>query len=925
MSTAVLCKRDKRREKVRAKPDLNGLDYLEVESSGTQLSVFLLGKLPKAWQDPDLADPLRRYFRIEGGRRIRDVAAAEVFLHATPDEAEDDWIEIRLNKRGDFSTYRLSVVSLNEHGQPTRQPHPGFDPGYASLDFSFTADCAADLDCKAAPPCPPPVFAPPAIDYLAKDYASFRQLILDRMALLIPNWQERHVPDLGITLIEILAYAGDQLSYYQDAVATEAYLNTARRRTSVRRHARLVDYTLHEGCNARAWVTLQVSEDIDSDFAFRDFYFITGFDSAVTSSLLDHEDLPRVFPRPYVVFEPLVENPAAPVKLYASHNETHFYTFENQLCCLPKGTTSATLADPGSDSTGGHQLRLKVCDVLIFEEVLGPKTGNPADADPTRRHAVRLTEVTYGADSLTGSLVVDISWAPEDALPFPLCLSSVAGDCRLLENVSVARGNVILVDHGESFGDDLGSVPTESIPPDCEAECCDEADLRPQRFRPPLPRPDLTYGTAAPSCRPAARSCCKAEAPLDFPAAATALLQDPRAALPKITLSSFPALPDGTPAFGYEDLLDPSLLAKSLRHQDRLKSRYLLARCSEETLGLLKTYDGSDPLPANLALALIGDLKNCLETWQPQRDLLGSGVDDRHFVVEMEEDRRASLRFGDGELGRMPGPGAAFRAEYRIGNGVAGNLGAETLTHIVFRANLPHGLEINPRNPLPAQGGIAPEPMTEAKLYAPDAYRRQLRRAVTAEDYATIVLRDFPAKVQRAAATLHWTGHGCEVQVAIDPWDSSSDDPALLGAIEHHLAAYRRIGHDLVIQRARYVPLYVELSVCVQPGYLRGHVRAALLAELSNRVLPGGRLGFFHPDRLSFGGGIYLSALVAAAQSVEGVESVSVDALERLFEGPNGELDNGLISLAPLEIARLDNDPSLPESGRLVLNMGGGR
>ena len=79
----------------------------------------------------------------------------------------------------------------------------------------------------------------------------------------MPDWTERHVPDLGIALVELLAYTGDYLSYYQDAVATEAYLDTARQRISVRRHARLVDYYLHEGCNARAWVCIET----DSDFA----------------------------------------------------------------------------------------------------------------------------------------------------------------------------------------------------------------------------------------------------------------------------------------------------------------------------------------------------------------------------------------------------------------------------------------------------------------------------------------------------------------------------------------------------------------------------------------------------------------------------------------------------------------------------------
>src|SRR5262249_58142942 len=118
-------------------------------------------------------------------------------------------------------------------------------------------DRATGLDCKPQETCPPAPLTEPELDYLAKDYASFRQLILDRLTLIMPDWKERHVPDLGIALVEILAYVGDYLSYYQDAVATEAYLDTARQRISVRRHARLVDYHMHQGCNARAWVCLQ--------------------------------------------------------------------------------------------------------------------------------------------------------------------------------------------------------------------------------------------------------------------------------------------------------------------------------------------------------------------------------------------------------------------------------------------------------------------------------------------------------------------------------------------------------------------------------------------------------------------------------------------------------------------------------------------
>ena len=80
---------------------------------------------------------------------------------------------------------------------------------------------------------------------------------------MLPDWKERNPADLGIALVELLAYVGDYLSYQQDAVATESYIGTARRRASVRRHARLVDYLMHDGSNARAWVRVLAAEGVN--------------------------------------------------------------------------------------------------------------------------------------------------------------------------------------------------------------------------------------------------------------------------------------------------------------------------------------------------------------------------------------------------------------------------------------------------------------------------------------------------------------------------------------------------------------------------------------------------------------------------------------------------------------------------------------
>lgn len=853
--SSLICRSERRRETVRQHTQLNGLDYLEVGSDQRTLTVYFLGKAPVSLAAVNIL--------IEGGRRIRNIKVTEVNVTRTDMTELDDFMEIMTEKAGDFSTYTLRVVVRDEHGD--YQPHPSFDPRYDRVEFSFKVDCPSDLDCKQPLVCPPEPRDEPVINYLAKDYTSFRQLILDRLTLVMPEWQERHVPDLGIALVEVLAYVGDHLSYYQDAVATEAYLDTARQRISVRRHTRLVDYVLHEGCNARTWVC--VGTDSVVTLKPSEIYFITKLEHI--GLVVKDEDLRALPSGGYEVFEPMA---TGNITLFPGLHEIHFYSWGNQECCLPRGARSATLNGrwvkepppteppvcetgkqaPARDKAirpetpGTSEPHLKPGDVLILEEVIGPETGNPADADPKRRHAVRLTDVQLGHDPLHPEIAItEITWAEEDALPFPLCVSVMGPppNCDVIENVSVARGNLILVDHGQRITEDLPPVKVkETIETcDCTGNVADTV-IVPERYRPVLKGVPVTF------VEPLAPSL----------SASRMLTQDVRQALAQVDLIG--TSPDATPVI-----------------------------------------------------------------WSVQRDLLRSHNQDRHFVVEMDNDRRAHLRFGDDELGQRPDAGTAFRSVYRVGNGPSGNVGAGAIAHLVTRLLTLSGGVVSIRNPLPARGGTVPEPMAEAKLFAPHAFRQRLERAITAEDYAAIVLREFGDRVQRAAASLRWNGSWYEMLVAVDALGQEEADPALLEEITGRLHRYRRIGHNLVVKSARRVPLDIEIIICVLPSYLRGHVKAALLDVFSNRRLTDGRLGMFHVDNVSFGDDIYLSVLVAAAQSVPGVESVKVAKLQRLYEPANGEIANGLLPLGPLEIARLDNDPSFPENGRLRLDVRGGR
>ncbi len=1004
------CREERRREDVRT-ASLFGLDYVEVvDEQQLTLNLFFLGKAPQKIEKANVV--------LSGGRRIRDVQINSVRVVRQPDPTLDDYLEVRVNKTGDFSAYTISLVKTVD-GQPTSDPMDGFDPRYDQVSFSFKASCPTDLDCKQPCACPPPNRTQPDIDYLAKDYESFRELILDRLALIMPEWQETHAPDLGITLVELLAYAGDYLSYYQDAVATEAYLGTARQRISVRRHARLVDYLMHDGCSARAWLTLWT--DTDQVFDPTQICFITSYPGApVDKHILGSADLTGVDSASYEVFEPLYWTSGQQISIFAAHSEIHFYTWGNCECCLAPGATSATLVDtwvppapsvtsPGTPAppTGtpataatpaatatpagvpsvraagapatnsdlraaaattatdgppakARQLQLKTGDILIFEEVLGPKTGQRPDADPSHRQAVRLTKVTPGIDPLyggpDGTPIVEIEWASEDALTFPLCISSQQPppDCGCLENVSVARGNVILVNNGLDTQEVFPPVPTDSTTPQCP-KCCEPATVTISAglFRPVLTQEPLTFSVPLPPPCSAA----------DF------IRQDPRQALPWISLSSIPPAPTcaGTPdpaqpqppceipaLFTFDDLANPTGLAKSLHPPADANAQFLLAQLSPLTQQELTAWDGSFPLPPKLVGDLTNDLRAMLQLWSAKRDLLESGPGDLDFVVEVDNDGYGHLRFGDGVCGRQPDAGTVFRANYRVGNGKSGNVGAETITYIVLRNEKLSGVSLLPRNPLAATGGADPEPIDDVKLFAPYAFRNQLERAITAADYAAIAadnerrLEDRAAleaedsaictapftRLQGAKAALRWTGSWYTALVALDPEGSETADHELIDEVTLYLEPFRRMGYDLMVSPAEYVPLKLALTVCVLPNYLRGHVEAAVLDALSNRVLPDGTLGFFHPDNLTFGDGIYVSRLLATVQAIAGVQDAMVTELERfeisepspMIDQPGEELPaNWALPLGPFEIAQLDNDPSFPENGVLLLDVRGGR
>ena len=196
-----ICRDAKRRADILAHPVLNGIDFVEYERRPLAihkhvLVVTFLKPLP----DPPHSDPDGAYgltlpanlglVIIQGGTRIVNIRPLQVSLVGGR-------LEIAVSEEGDFSTYVLALGWSLQPDGTFQQQIPALDVQFSIAPINFKAGCPTDFDCRELEICPPERLAEPVIDYLAKDYASFRQLLIDLIPQLNPGWIERSPPTWG--------------------------------------------------------------------------------------------------------------------------------------------------------------------------------------------------------------------------------------------------------------------------------------------------------------------------------------------------------------------------------------------------------------------------------------------------------------------------------------------------------------------------------------------------------------------------------------------------------------------------------------------------------------------------------------------------------------------------------------------------------
>ena len=753
-----------------ATPRLNGIDFLEVSTDDQRDARACTSLRPLPGQPSGARDArsTATTSRIDGGRADR--ATSRVGRPRRRPRRRADDVLARAHRQ------RRRLLDL--HAAPRRRrrrsrPPPGFDPPLAERRLLVQGRLPDRPRLRAGRRlCRRAGARAASIDYLAKDYASFRRLILDRLRRRCPTGRERNAgrPRRHAGRAARLRRRPPQL------------LPGRRRHRGLPRHRPAAHLgapprpagrlPVHDGSNARAWI---VRRDRRADRGRR-------WRQRVPAGSADRRRLrPR---RTAATRRAWSSRRCTTSDAHASRTtRSRFYTWGDDECCLPAGATAATLR--------GAPAAARACTPATCwssRRCSAPTTGRPggrrpyppprrAAWPPTRSAGVRPADRQDGRRGRVGD---------DDALPFPLCLRRVRRR-RPAARVQavVARGNVVLADHGRHDARPAERPRAAARPPDRRAtgRCSRRTGLTQARaVRRTTPRSTRAPAAAALDARPARR-------------------------------------------------------AAGDRAARRRRRRW------DAAARPARPATASPPSSSSRPRTTAG----------------------------------ATLRFGDGVDGRRAdGRRRASTPRYRIGNGAAGNVGAEALVHAGR----------TPIDGVDASATRCPPPAASTRsrleqVAARRARRRSARqeRAVTAADYAAVAERH--PDVQRAAATRRWTGSWYTVFVTVDRARRPPGRRRLRGRAARVPRALPDGRLRPRVDAPRYVPLELALTVCVEAGHVRATVSSARCATRSARHAARRRRGFFHPDNFTFGQPVYLSQRDRRARRTSpGVERVvSVDAL----------------------------------------------
>ena len=229
-------------------------------------------------------------------------------------------------------------------------------------------------------------------------------------------------------------------------------------------------------------------------------------------------------------------------------------------------------------------------------------------------------------------------------------------------------------------------------------------------------------------------------------------------------------------------------------------------------------------------------------------------------------------------LGSTLTPNSTLFVQYRVGGGLATNLGTNVINQIgtvSFFVNGPsettNSAVINSLrcvNVTAAVGGAGLPSLEEIRNYVSFNFAAQ-KRAVTVQDYESII-RNMPAQFG-APAKVSITENDNKILIQILSYDTSGKltnivSNTLRQNIANYLSNYRMMNDYISIFSAEVIDLSVDVSIVLDSAQNSGQVISSVIDKVS---------AYFNPQTRQLGQNVYLSEIRSIIQNTNGVLTVA--------------------------------------------------
>jgi hypothetical protein len=433
---------------------LTGLDFMWVNPANhRELAVFFVIE-PDTLARP--VDTLLTEFTVtitglEDGREI-GIDAYSWVSRVDATGAARLTLTLLTEADGGFQIYRLQATDT-----PADLGTARIDRFCDTLEFSFKQGCPSPFDCKPSDDCPPSEITDYPIDYLARDFESYRSALSAYAADRYPDWDIDTPADFGAMVAELFAALGDEFAFLQDGFKAEGYIETLQERRSFSQLARLLDFRPDPGQSATGQVVMRLyAGDVRP--------------LGTVANLIDLPSGVRVWAdqqdRPPIPFEVgtdiadmIAGTPTYP--LHTHWTDLAVYQPDPSLPCLERGAREVLL-DNADLLSLPHPAAVLAGDIAGFWQgqtlLIEVRPDDPAE--PVRRHLITLDQpAEQVADPLTGAgPLTRLHWRAEDALPWGLDQGAAFVSANLVPvRAGAASSEAFVV--GASDDPDLAGLP----------------------------------------------------------------------------------------------------------------------------------------------------------------------------------------------------------------------------------------------------------------------------------------------------------------------------------------------------------------------------------------------------------------------------------------------------------------------------------